>query len=75
MTAPLWRDTYATFSEALDLNIRTTKRYVAEGRIRCVRLAPKVVRLEPPAEFVAREGRFSGPEPDINENGEPTATT
>lgn len=62
-TAPVWRDTYASFGQALDLNIRTVKKYAAEGRIRVVRLAPKVVRLEPPAEFVAREGRFSGPEP------------
>jgi len=32
--APVWRDTYASFGVALDLNIRTVKKYAAEGRIR-----------------------------------------
>jgi len=53
----IYRDTYASFGEALDITPRTIKKYVQEGRVRAVKLAPKIVRLEPPADFVAREGK------------------
>jgi hypothetical protein len=65
--APVWRDTYATFAEALNLHPRTIKTLVSIGQVRCVRLCAgkkPIVRLEPPAEYIARQGKFSHPEPE-----------
>jgi hypothetical protein len=53
----IYRESYQSFADALDVTPRTVMRWCAEGKVRAVKLAPKVVRLEPPAEFVAREGQ------------------
>jgi hypothetical protein len=56
-TAPVWKDTYQTFGDAIGVTPRTVMRWCAEGKVRAVKLAPKVVRLEPVGEFVEREGQ------------------
>lgn len=62
---PVWSDTYKTFGDAMGLHFRTVIRMERDGEVRSVRFGnnPKkpIVRLEPPAEFLARQGRFSQP--------------
>jgi predicted site-specific integrase-resolvase len=52
---PVYRYTERKFGEALDLSLSTVKRYVRTGKIRSVKLAPRVRRLEDPADFQARQ--------------------
>ena len=54
-TKPVYRYSERKFAEALDLDIRTIKRYVASGKIRSVKLSPRCRRLEDPADFQARQ--------------------
>jgi hypothetical protein len=59
---PVYRYSERKFAEALDLDIRTIKRYVAAGKIRSVKLSARCRRLEDPADFQARQaGERSGP--------------
>jgi len=63
---PVWNDTLRTFGDAIGAHPRTVRRMVDCGDVRAVRFGSvkkPILRLEPPAEFVAREGRFSGPDP------------
>ena len=53
-TKPVYRYSERKFAEALDLDIRTIKRYVASGKIRSVLLSPRCRRLEDPADFQDR---------------------
>ena len=52
---PVYRYTERKFGEALDLSLSTVKRYVRSGKIRSVKLAPRVRRLEDPADFQRRQ--------------------
>jgi predicted site-specific integrase-resolvase len=52
---PVYRYSERKFAEALDLDIRTIKRYVAAGKIRSVKLSARCRRLEDPADFQARQ--------------------
>lgn len=60
---PVWHHTYRSFGEAIGLNLRTIKTMAANGEVRVVRFGSgkkPIVRLEPPSEFLARHGRYSG---------------
>jgi len=47
--AEIWKDDYRSFGVAIGVTPRTVMRWAAEGKVRAVKLAPQVVRLEPPA--------------------------
>jgi hypothetical protein len=62
-TAPIWKDTHRTFADEMGWHEATAKRKTKSGEIRSVKIGKKFRRLEPVAEYVAREGVFSGPAP------------
>ena len=54
---PVWGHTLQTFADALGLSKRTIRALVDNGEIRAVRfgsIKKPIVRLEPPAEYLAR---------------------
>ena len=59
---PVWSHTLQTFADALGLSKRTIRALVDNGEIRAVRfgsIKKPIVRLEPPAEYLARQGRYN----------------
>jgi len=67
MSAPVFKETFATFGAAVGLHKRTVRNLVDRGEVRCVRFGSgkkPIVRLEPPADYLARQGRYSDPEPE-----------
>jgi hypothetical protein len=77
MSEPVFHVSYRDFAKAVGLHVRTVKTYAAKGRIRTVKLGPRLVRLEEPSAWQAREGEWHGPQeptpaaPDAQE--QPTA--
>jgi hypothetical protein len=61
-TARIWFHTYQSFADALGINLMTVKRKAKLGEVRTVHLSPRMVRCEPPEEYMARLA-VSGPEP------------
>jgi hypothetical protein len=57
---PVYRYSERQFAEAINVNLRTIKRYVASGKIRSVKLSSRVRRLEDPADWQGRQGEWSG---------------
>jgi hypothetical protein len=65
--SPLFRHTFKTFGEAIGVHPRTVRRMTDDGEVRTVRFGSKkkpIVRLEEPDAYIARNGRYSGPEPE-----------
>ena len=63
---PVFRHSFRTFGEAIGLNLRTIKTMEANGAIRDQRFGSSkrpIVRLEEPADFLARSARLTGPAP------------
>jgi hypothetical protein len=61
---PVWRDTYASFGAALGLHPVTVKHMVRDRKVRAVKFGGKrpSVRLEPPEDYLRREGQWCGPQ-------------
>jgi len=56
----IWKDTYQTVANALDLEVSTVKRLVKIGEYPAIKIGAQnskrpIVRLMPPAEFQARK--------------------
>jgi predicted site-specific integrase-resolvase len=53
----VFHHTEREFAHAINVNVRTVKRWVANGKIRSAKLSPRCRRLEEPEAFQAREAK------------------